>query len=327
MNHDGINDFYNGKLFLLLTVPVFAALSFVAWRMGHFEPMGTRGGFLFGGLQSLLTSGPQSIVASVAVNVGAALMLHLLNKVFTFVRTYTFIAASSFLVLQGAMPVVSANYYSGSAMCMATLLLAFILFGSYQQSGNSQRSIYLIFTLLAACCTFMYSAVVLIVAFAIGFAQMRAMNLRGFLALLMGLATPFWILLGLGVVDVGSFRLPEFVRLQNILDIPQAPVVIFSIVGVALLTLVLTVVNLLTIFNYRLQTRVYNAFFTTLATLSVIMMVVDFNNILIYVPMLNMCLAIQVAHVFTISKFAKKHFIFSAGLVVAAVVYIANFLL
>ena len=103
--------------------------------------------------------------------------------------------------------------------------------------------------------------------------------------------------------------------------------VIFSIVGVALLTLVLTVVNLLTIFNYRLQTRVYNAFFTTLATLSVIMMVVDFNNILIYVPMLNMCLAIQVAHVFTISKFAKKHFIFSAGLVVAAVVYVANFLL
>ena len=326
MNHEGINEFYNSRLFLVLTAMAFAVLSFMAWLSGEFPPLDTQGGVLFEPNHTLV-QGIHSYLLSLGITVGAALLLHLLNKVFSFVRTYTFIAASSFLVLQLSVPVASANYYAGTTMCLATLVLAFILFGAYQQSGRSQRSIYLIFTLLAACSTFMYSTLFLVVAFAIGFAQMRAMNLKGFIALLLGLVTPYWILFGLGLVDFTSFRLPQLTRLQSILDIPQAPVVIISIVGVAVLTVVLTVVNMFTIFNYRLQTRVYNAFFTTLATLSLIMMLIDIDNILMYLPILNMCLAIQVAHVFTISKFTKKHFIYSVGLLAALLIYGANFLL
>ncbi|MBP5498758.1 MAG: hypothetical protein J6X81_05255 [Muribaculaceae bacterium] len=327
MNHERINEYFNSQLFMIISFLAFAVLAGMAWSSGRFPSLSAQGGIFFAPDEFLEANGTHSLVATVAINVSVALLLHLLNKVFTFVRTYTFIAASSFVLFQASMPVVSANYYAGSTLALIAVVMAFILFASYQRKGVSQRSIYLIFTILATCATFLYSSIFLIVAFALGFMQMRAMNLKGALAMLLGIATPFWILLGLGVVSFSDFRLPEFERLHSIFSLPQAPVVIISAVGVVILTIILTVVNMVTIFNYRLQTRVYNAFFTTLATLSVIMMVVDFYNALIYMPMLNLCLAVQIAHAFTIAKFAKKHFVYAGGVLILILTYIANFIL
>ena len=40
-------------------------------------------------------------------------------------------------------------------------------------------------------------------------------------------------------------------------------------------------------------------------------MCVDYRDMVIFVPMLNFCLAVQIAHSFTISHFPKRHvFIF-----------------
>ena len=78
---------------------------------------------------------------------------------------------------------------------------------------------------------------------------------------------------------------------------------------IALATLVLTVVNLFTIYNYRLQLRVYNAFFAMVTIIIILAMCIDYQDMATYVPILNLCLSVQVAHAFTVAPFTKRYFI------------------
>ena len=55
-------------------------------------------------------------------------------------------------------------------------------------------------------------------------------------------------------------------------------------------------------FNYRLRLRVYNAFFVVSSLLTIAVMAVDNAHLPAYLPLLHVCLAIQVAHTFTIKK-------------------------
>ena len=59
-------------------------------------------------------------------------------------------------------------------------------------------------------------------------------------------------------------------------------------------------VNMITFLNYRLQVRVYNSFFMIMTVIAIIAMAADYRNLLLYVPVLNLCVAIQIAHTFTI---------------------------
>ena len=191
---------------------------------------------------------------------------------------------------------------------------------SYQQRNVSQRSIYIVMTVIATCCTFQYSFALLILLFVLGFTQMRAMSLRGAIAAAMGIITPLWILVGVGIVDITSLRLPQFTQEFKLLELSQAPLVIAEALGVAIVTIVLTVVNSFSLFNYRLQIRV-NAFFTILNLLVIIMMVIDYNNLLTYLPMLNLCLSVQIAHAFTIAPFQRKYIFIVVFVVLVLVGY------
>ena len=63
----------------------------------------------------------------------------------------------------------------------------------------------------------------------------------------------------------------------------------------AVLGCVLAGMNLHTIMNYRMQTRVYNAFFIITMVLTVIGMCLDYQDLNVYLPLLNLTVAVQVA--------------------------------
>ena len=80
-------------------------------------------------------------------------------------------------------------------------------------------------------------------------------------------------------------------------------------VVVGLLAILLTIINLMTILNYRLQFRVYNAFFIIVTLLSVLAICIDYRDMLVFLPLLNLCLAIQIAHSFTLSNQPRRHYV------------------
>ena len=139
---------------------------------------------------------------------------------------------------------------------------------------------------------------------------MRAMGLKGVLAMLFGLVTPFWIAMGLGIASPADFALPHY---EGFWQMPQeawASHLTILVAVTAVLGAVLAVMNLYTIMNYRPQTRVYNIFFIIVLVLAIIAICFDFKKLVVYLPLLNLTVAVQVAHVHTLRTAAPYRYLF-----------------
>ena len=136
--------------------------------------------------------------------------------------------------------------------------------------------------------------------FIIGFAQIRYFTLKSLLGAFIGFATPFWILIGIGIMPFSglsalipdfTFHIPETLPFND----PQ----FWTIVLTALLGLFSGTTTLYTTFNEKRQTRAYNGFINLLSVYSAILLIIDYRNYTLYLPVLNMAVAMQAAFFFT----------------------------
>lgn len=297
-----INDYFNGSAFMVLCAVALVVTAFVAKSFGITSPAIEGHGVFFSFKDPLIADG----MLSAAVNVICLLLtggiLLAVNKVFTFVRSMTHLGASAFYLLSMANPAGLVSLNVGTLMCLLAALTLPPLFGAYQDR-HSQRSIFLIFALVTTGCMFHYGFLFLIPAFLLGFLNMGVLNLKGLLAMLFGLLTPFWIVLGLGIVPPTDAVAPQWLFMENLSLTP--------IVGLAAVTAVLGIIlaamNLHTIMNYRMQPRVYNAFFIIMLVLTVITLFLDHRDLSLYLPLLSLTVAVQIAQVHTLRTYSYRY--------------------
>ena len=297
-----INRFFNGLLFSAILV-VALALSAAAFHVG--------GGDAHDYLPLML---------NIAGILATGAMLYMLNKTFSFIRSVTAVNVSTFLMLEAANPYLSAGASQGTLLCIVVMAATFIMFNAYNRR-DSQRSIYLTFALLMLGSMFQYSCAFLIPVFILGFMQMRAMTLKGFLAMGVGLLTPPWILFGLGILSFSTFEISSTPNVWEGLPDRQMWTLLVAAIASVVLVLALMALNLMHIYSYKTQIRAYNGFFSILALATIIMMAVDYDAILSYLPLLNCCLAIQMAHTFTISTHPRRFIAVALLLVACAASY------
>ena len=136
-----------------------------------------------------------------------------------------------------------------------------------------------------------------------------------------------WIALGLGLVSLSDIALPHITAVWDNLELSQVRVLVASAAVTVVITITLTVMNLMRILNYRLQTRVYNTYFALVSLLAVVAMSIDYPNMSVYMPMLNLGLAVQVAHAFTLNTWPKRHYAYLVLVVLCLGTFFANLLL
>ena len=245
-------------------------------------------------------------------------MLKYLNRLHGFIRANAAISLSIFLLLEIATPGITSHFYEGTAMLVVTITSAYILFSNYHER-ISQRSTYLVFALIGFYAMFQFTALYLVVVFFLGFVQMRVMRLRNFIAMVLGLLTPYWIAYGFGIITSDSFTLPQ---IGAALDVqwPQIATCAIS----ALLTIILMTSNMMHIISYNAKRRACNGFFSVLTVFTIVIACIDYNNLLIYLPLLNLCLSIQVGHAFTISNNDRRYIPTAALCLVCIGAYIYN---
>ena len=297
-----INEHYNGRGFLTLSVIALVVATIVALSAGVQPPSVEGHGVFFSCQRSLIGNAPLSAVANVLCLLITGGILLAINKVFTFVRSVTRLFVSSFFWLQLANPSGLVALHVGTLLCLMTAMLLLPLFASFQDR-HSQRSIFLVFALVATGSMFHYGFVVLLPAFLLGFLNMGVMNLKGLLAMLFGLVTPFWIVLGLGIARPTDAMAPQWL----LLDMPALTPLLWLAAAMAVLGIVLAAMNLPTIMNYRLQPRVYNAFFVIVLVLMVITMCFDHRDLAVYLPLLGLMVAVQVAQVHTLRTYRYRY--------------------
>ena len=88
-----------------------------------------------------------------------------------------------------------------------------------------------------------------------------------------------------------TFHIPETLSFND----PQ----FWTIVLTALLGLFSGTATLYTTFNEKRQTRAYNGFINLLSVYSAILLIIDYRNYTLYLPVLNMAVAMQAAFFFT----------------------------
>ena len=324
---NSINDFFNSKSFtLLMTMAVIASacLDDTIWL--NSQPIANYHGIFFKSLASNITD----VTISTAVNVICTLiigaLLLIINKAFNFIRSVTWMHISVFLMLMAGNPITSGTLYSGTLMCLAVAAVTLMMFASFK-NRRAQRSVFTAYAVISLLAMFQYAYLYLLIAILLGFLLMQIMNLRSFLAMIIGIATPLWIVLGTHLANVNDFCLPSYQSLWAELQSTQLHISIISMIVLAVLTIATTGANLFQIINYKLQVRAYNGFFVYLTMLTIAMLAIDYRNSFVYLPTLYMCFAIQFAQFFTINTHTRRYIAVIMLLIAVATVRLAHYFL
>jgi len=307
---------------MVLCALMLTAATVLAVFTGSVSPSVSSTGMFFSLGHTLTHPGPVPAAINLVCLLATGLIMLALNKVFNFVRSVTHLFVSTFLLLQVANPASLTSFNAGTLVALVAAITMWPLFGSYQDR-HAQRSIFLIFALIAAGSMFHYGFLVLLPAYVLGFMNMRALNFKGVLAMLFGLVTPFWIILGLGIVSPADFKPPMIHGIWQLVGGPHAGLTIVLAAIVAVMGIVLAVMNLLTIMNFRMQTRVYNAFMVFALVTTVIAMSIDYRDISFFLPLLGLMVAVQVANTHTLRTTVHYRYIFMLLLIAGALGFCA----
>lgn len=238
-----------------------------------------------------------SLVTGIVINSLSALLLTLINKHYNFLRGDTILMATLFLSMLVAAPTLWVTPWAGPAMCLAILALCFVLFSTFSDTGT-RRQLLLLFAILATLSLVRIDYVWFIPIFIIGVIQMRVLDLKTILAIIMGLATPLWIAIPTGLVDPTTLRLPALTLPEANLDTETLTLMVIA--GITIITgLGFAAANIIKVLSYNARARSMNGFFTILFLGTTLLTLIDFHSMALYYPLLAAMSAYQGAHFFS----------------------------
>ena len=293
----------HSRLALFMTLVIMIVATLYASSLGDIMPVGEQRGII-GNVGTCYLDGTSGLWVNIlAVAVVIAMMVYI-NKAFTIPRTITLIYATFFCVFQTATPAVCTRFYSGTVLCMTMTLSMILMFNSFSQM-NAERRVVMVFFLLSSAIAIDYAYAVYIPVFLIACAQMRIFCMRVCLAAGLGLLTPWWLLLGFGIVTPADFHMPDF---SSAIDgFGRTSFILAVTLG---LTIVLVISSyllcVLKIMTYNARTRACNGLMTLVTLTTVILAICDFGNVIIYIPLLNFGAAFLLSQLFIIRNTAKS---------------------
>ena len=296
-----IVDYFNNRGFFGLSLLVLVILAVIA--SGNFE-VPQRGYGTLHNISTWISSNDTSCFVAVLCNIVIGVLLITLNIMYRYIKTYNcFVFAAVFVLLQGVNPFLSTRFFVGTALCLVVVVSLLFLFDLYGKQQLASQGVFLVMALLSFFSIYHYVFLLLVPLFIVGFAYMRAINMRTVLAIIFGLATPYWIALGTGLESITSFQAPELSLVWS-----EAPTfagkswAVSVAIAITALTVLLTVGTFKTMLNYSVHVRAYNNFFVALSVFVLLLMIVDYNDFLFYIPLMNLCFAIQFGHWYVVTR-------------------------
>ncbi len=298
MKYADLTRYIHSKGFAVLML----ALAFGGLLTAHFlhESPAVSGdrGFVLPSAGEWLSPGWLDFWLAVACNCLLVLAAALTSRFFNVLRSQTALPMALFAAFQLATPGLSGQVYTGMLLGVTVAWSMMLLFSCYRSAMRTRR-VFLIFLALSAGCATQYCFAVYIPIFLVGCGQMRIFNGRTVTAALLGLITPWWIMFALGLINPDELRMPEFVNIFRELRSTTAGLLLVTVGLTALLTVSSFVMNVMKTIAYNARARAYSGAIATVSLATLIGMVVDYRNIILYIPLLNYCAAFEVAGYFS----------------------------
>jgi hypothetical protein len=322
MREEKINDFAHSRYgFLLMALLAVAGTVCAYLYAPSMAPVAGWGPLKLSPVEWFADAPLTAMCVALGLNIFVALLLIYINKHYNVLRSMSLLFAGMFLVMETALTPLTVTMTDGIVIAIVVLLSVIPLYTTFQRSDRTRR-IFISFCLVSAGSLIDITCTAYLLALFLGCFQMRCSNLRTIVAALLGIITPWWIAWGFGAIHIGTVREWQFVSIFSALDSMKLVQVLAYAATSFFICIGFCLVNLIRIYSYNARTRAYNGFIVLLAVITQILILVDYNRFVIYLPMLNVCAAIQVGHFFVINR-RKRSYI---GVLCVIALYVALYL-
>lgn len=232
--------------------------------------------------------------------------LYHLNRHFNFIRTSQPVFVALFLILVASNPWISGELCASMLVCFVNLVSTTILLGCYRQR-NATQQMFVIATFISIGSMCQYAFLPYIIAYVAAALVMKSFRFKELIAFGMGLAAPYWILLGFGVVDPAWFRMPELKSVSAVCNgSPDTAVMVFSVGVAVFLEVMFAINNSLKLYAGNSKVNAMNLAVIFMGLVSAVFIIVDFSNMEAYLATLFLSLAVQVGNLCALWKFRNE---------------------
>lgn len=247
-----------------------------------------------------------STIINVVLNISIMVAILAINRMYNVLRSMSWLSVGLFALMQAATPSQVISLSSGSVVCVTVMLGLLVIFSTYSRPDNV-RTVFTTFLLLSLGAAFEYAVVFFIPVFWIICLQMRIYSLRCAIASLMGIATAWILLLGLGIVSPGAIHMPRLAGIYSVASQSSELYVVALTIITAFMLFVSIVANIMKTIAYNARTRAYNGALLIVALATVAAIFFDFGNIAAYLPLLNVSAAYQITHYLVNHRYERQY--------------------
>lgn len=203
--------------------------------------------------------------------------------------------AIALFMMCGATPMVTERLNSG-VFLLALLLICFhMLFGLYGRR-NCPEQVFIVFSLLSFGSMWQYGFMLLIPVMVLATLFLNILRPKEIVALILGVITPYWIFIALGIVSFSEFHMPSLTNLfrgaEPVADVVQM-IVTLSIT--AILFIVALIFNNMAPASEGAMQRARRSIIHLVGFALLWFMVFDFTNMLTYMPAFFLCTGYECA--------------------------------
>lgn len=238
-------------------------------------------------------------LASAIIAVTAGIMM-LTNRIFNILRTSSRLFVGLFALAVAATPGAAGMSCAGLTLCVSLLLCLMIMYTTYQRTSSNRR-IFLVFAILSAGSCINEAFALYVPVMLIGCAQMRCLSFRGFLAAMIGIITPLWILWGFSVITPERLTLPPVSLPSTASFAAYSLAQHMAIATMLVAAFATTLLNVIKVYGFNARTRAFNGILATITLWTVAITIVDYGHAIIYMPLLSALAAMQITLWFRIA--------------------------
>lgn len=275
---------------------IATATAAVALSLGLLPSFGIEDRFLFDIPDRLIPSPLISFLIGTAITGGAAATLIYVTGDYNPFRLRSSVSATIFIAMLLSVPSTICGFYSGMYLLAVIILCILLLFSVYQNKSQTRR-VFLVFFILSTAGLFQYSLFLYVPVMMIGTMQMRVFSAKTFVAMLLGLITPFWILCGFGILDPTSIEMPTMKNVFSVFDKEELLPFAIAAGSIFFFGVLLLMLNFLKLVGYNARIRSAYGVMTVTLFATLLYSVIDYYNLPVYLPLMAWGTAFQVSHI------------------------------
>ena len=304
----------------IATAILMSATSFLA---GAPIPLQTEAGLCLPSPGAWNIMPPLSWAITLLLLLGITGSIYILNKNYAFVPGNDMTLPGLLAVMSFSCPWVAGTLNSSTILLAANTAILSIAFTCFKQR-NATRELFSIATILSLGTMVQYAFIFMIPAYIAIAASLKCLRFKETIAFILGLVAPYWVGVGLGIIPLSDFSLPDISGLFSGIEAKRSMLAgLTACAATALGALVGGLYNSVKLYAGNSQRRLYNICFNILGVLCAVCMVIDFDNMPAYIGTLYLVAAVQFADIFALHNIRRRSW-WLAGL---CTLYAASFIM